>query len=71
MSVISGGPADLGGLKENDIITRIGDYPVGEQSSFYNCLFKYSPNDTVEIEVSRDGKTSVFSVTLGGDESNL
>ncbi len=71
MEVIRGGPADRGGLKENDIITKIGEYAIGEQSSFYNCLFKYSPSETVEIEVNRNGKKQILSVTLGGDESNL
>jgi len=71
MEVIRGGPADRGGLKENDIITKIGDYAIGEQSSFYNCLFKYGPNETIEIEVNRNGKKQILSVTLGGDESNL
>ena len=67
MDVTSGGPAEQAGLKVDDIIIRIGDYTIAENGSFYNCLFKYSPGDTVEIEVYRGTVTRTFTVTLAGD----
>ena len=66
MEVTSGGPAAQAGIQVDDIITRIGDYSIEENGSFYNCLFKYSPGDTVEIEVYRGTTIMVFTVTLGG-----
>ncbi len=67
MEVSPNGPAGLAGIKVDDIIVRIGDYTIEENGSFYNCLFKYSPGDTVEIEVYRGTETRTFSVTLAGD----
>ena len=67
MEVSAGGPAAKAGIQVDDIIIRIGDYTIEENGSFYNCLFKYSPGDTVEVEVYRGAETQVFTVTLAGD----
>ena len=67
MDLTSGGPAEKAGLQVDDIIIRIGDYTIAENGSFYNCLFKYSPGDTVEIEVYRGTEKRIFTVTLAGD----
>ena len=40
-----GSPADQAGLKENDIITKVGDIPIDETHSYVNSLFKYKPGD--------------------------
>jgi len=71
MEVTNGGPAAKAGLQVDDIIIRIGDYTIEENGSFYNCLFKYSPGDTVEIEVYRGTETRVFTVTLAGDADTV
>ena len=71
MEISRGGPADLAGLQVDDIIVRIGDYTIAENGSFYNCLFKYSPGDTVEVEVYRGSTTKTFTVTLGGDDDTV
>ncbi len=68
LQITSGSPAETAGLQEDDIITKIGDYEITEKSSFYNCLFKYSPNDKVDLEVYRNGKTMTVTVQLGGNE---
>lgn len=67
MELTAGGPAQQSGLKVDDIIIRIGDYTIAENGSFYNCLFKYSPGDTVEIEVYRGNEKRIFTVKLAGD----
>ena len=67
MEVTAGGPAAKAGIQVDDIIIRIGDYTIEENGSFYNCLFKYSPGDTVEVEVYRGNEKMTFSVTLAGD----
>ena len=67
MEVSASGPAGKAGIQVDDIITRIGDYTIEDNGSFYNCLFKYSPGDTVEIEVYRGTKIKVFNITLAGD----
>ncbi len=67
MEITSGGPAAKAGLKVDDIIIRIGDYSIAENGSFYNCLFKYSPGDTVEIEFYRGSQIKTTTITLAGD----
>lgn len=67
MEITNGGPAARAGLQVDDIIIRIGDYTIAENGSFYNCLFKYSPGDTVEIEFYRGSQIRTTTVTLAGD----
>lgn len=38
LAIEPGSPADQAGLKRNDIITKIGDYEITENSAYYNCL---------------------------------
>ena len=71
MEVSPSGPAGKGGIEVDDIIIRIGDYTIEENGSFYNCLFKYSPGDTVEIEVYRGTELRTFNVTLAGDAETV
>ena len=71
MDLTPGGPAEQAGLRVDDIIIRIGDYTIAENGSFYNCLFKYSPGDTVEIEVYRGLEKRTFTVTLAGDADTV
>ena len=71
MDITDGGPSDIAGLKVDDIIIRIGDYTIADNGSFYNCLFKYSPGDTVEVEVYRGTEKRVFTVTLAGDADEV
>lgn len=70
-SVNVGSPAAAAGLQADDMVIRIGDYTIDENNSFYNCLFKYSPGDTVEVEFYRNGKKKTVNVTLGGDETGV
>jgi serine protease Do len=63
--VESGSPADQAGLKENDIITKVGDITLDETHSYVNSLFKYKPGDTIPLTVMRDGKETQLQITLG------
>jgi S1-C subfamily serine protease len=63
--VESGSPADNAGLKENDIITKVGDITLDETHSYVNSLFKYKPGDTIPLTVMRNGKGTQLQVTLG------
>ena len=63
--VESGSPADKAGLKENDIITKVGDITMDETHSYVNALFSYKPGDTISLVVMRDGKQTQLQITLG------
>ena len=57
-------PAARSGLRIRDIIIRIGDVELDENTVFVNALFNYQPGDSVEIEVVRDGSREIFLASL-------
>lgn len=64
-SVVAGGPADKGGMKPGDVITKIGDTNVQDQSQLAVALIEHHAGEKVPIEVYRDGKKVTLQVTLG------
>lgn len=63
-AVIKGGPADKAGLKDGDIITKVGDKVVGEQGGLGSLVAEYLPGEKVKLVVVRDGKEIELSLTL-------
>ncbi|USN96379.1 MAG: trypsin-like peptidase domain-containing protein [Candidatus Nomurabacteria bacterium] len=63
-SVISGSPADKAGIKDKDIITKVGDIEVGQQGSLGSLISEYGSGETVPLTVLRNGKTLSLNVTL-------
>ncbi len=59
------GPAARGGMRDGDIITRIGDTSLDEDHSFINTLFNYEPEETTTIEFVRGRQRIKAEVTLG------
>ena len=62
--IIPGSPAEKAGLKEKDIITKVGDTAIDEKTNLTSALAKYQVGDTVELTVLRDGKEQKIRVTL-------
>ena len=58
-------PAEKGGIKADDIITRIGRYEVANLQDMSTALKSYKPGDQVEIVVLRGGVEHRATVTLG------
>jgi hypothetical protein len=58
-------PADLAGLRADDIITRIGRYEVANLRDMSAALKSYKPGDEVDIVVLRGGVEHRTTVTLG------
>lgn len=63
-SVAKNSPAEKAGLKQGDVLVKLGDYDVTSMSEFRYTLYKYKPKDKVKVEVIRDGKTKTFTVEL-------
>jgi len=64
VSIGGDSPALKAGITAGDIILRIGNISLDENTQFLNALFSYQPGDVVDIEVLR-GKTGiVFQVQL-------
>jgi serine protease Do len=59
------GPAAMAGIKVNDVIVRIGSYPIGSQQDLRAAMLKYAPGSTVAIEIVRDGNHKTFHVKVG------
>jgi 2-alkenal reductase len=65
MKVADNSPASKAGLKEGDIITKVGDVALDETHSYVNALFTFKPGDQITLNVMRDGKDTQIQVTLG------
>lgn len=63
--VMPGGPADLGGVLYGDIITKIGEIPLDEDSSYVNALFTHSPGVSITLQVIRGNQEIDIQVLLG------
>ncbi len=58
-------PADAAGLEVGDIIVKIGDTELNENNSFVNALFKFEPDQSINISFIRDGAAQQVEITLG------
>lgn len=63
-AVVPGSPAEKAGLKDKDIITKVGDVEVSDKGSVSTLVAEYMPGDTIELTILRDGKTQTVRVTL-------
>ena len=73
-SLTSGGPAERAGLRAvsrtasgvtlGDIIIAVDGEKVGDADDLYRLLDKKQINDTIQVEIVRDGRTTVVPVKL-------
>jgi len=63
-AVVAGGPADIAGLKQGDIITKVNDTVISNSVGLTHELFKYSPGDKVKLTYYRNGSSQDVTVTL-------
>ena len=64
-AVISGGPADKAGIKDGDILTKIGDVEIGKAGSVVTLIGEYKVGDTIKVTLVRNGEEKTVTVTLG------
>lgn len=62
--VLPGTPADKGGLRAGDIITKVNGKQINEQSTLAFMLSKFKVGDTVEFLVRRDDKDIKLKIRL-------
>lgn len=67
LAVTKDSPADKGGLKTGDVITRVGKYNVGQYTKISDIVGKLGPNRKITVKVIRNGKSKFCHVTLGRD----
>ena len=63
-AIVSGGPADKAGIKDKDIITKVGEVEVGSRGSVASLVAEYAPGDTIELTILRGDRTLTVKVTL-------
>jgi len=62
--VVEKSPAEKAGIKEHDVIMRFNGKIVKGSSDFVEKIQKCLPNETVEMEIIRGGKTMTIKATL-------
>ncbi len=68
ISATSDGPSAKSGIEKGDVITSIGKYSVKTVAELRYYLYKYKPNDEVDIKVIRGKEEKTFKVKLGISE---
>lgn len=60
--VLPGSPAGLVGMKENDLISKIGGRPISSYADVANAFFYVIPGEPVDVEVSRGEIVLAFTL---------
>jgi serine protease Do len=68
-SVVAGGPADQGGIKQGDVIIALEGRPVTDRDELRNRVAQVPPGTTVKVSILRNGRESSASVVLGSQPS--
>jgi Tol biopolymer transport system component len=55
-------PAQIAGIKEGDVITKIGDCEIKEVYGYMNCLAKINAGDELPVTFIRNGENMVVKV---------
>ncbi|MBB5131999.1 putative serine protease PepD [Thermocatellispora tengchongensis] len=63
-SVSSGGPAEQAGIRQGDVITKIGDQNVTGADDVIGTVRGHKAGDKVSVTYVRDGQTHTVTVTL-------
>jgi serine protease Do len=61
--------AQKAGLREGDIITKVGDATIEDSEDLVEAIGRYKPNDKVDITYKRANKENKASVTLGENKA--
>jgi putative serine protease PepD len=69
-SVVVSSPADKAGIKEGDVITKIGGQPVATNAELIINVRGHLVGDEVEIVLNRNGEEITVKATLGADSQS-
>jgi S1-C subfamily serine protease len=63
--VQAGGPAAVGGIQDNDVIRKVGDRDIRDESDLAAAMIDYDSGNLVDVELFRNGTLQTVQVTLG------
>ncbi|WP_153797064.1 PDZ domain-containing protein [Foetidibacter luteolus] len=63
--------AEKAGLKEGDIITKIGDNKIDGPGELFEAIGKYKPEEKVTVTYKRDGKDNTATAILGKSKNRV
>jgi serine protease Do len=66
-----GSPAEMAGLRQEDVILKAGDRPVTDEADFERALLGHSVGEEVRVVVQREGKNQTLSLKLGVATSEM
>ncbi|WIM89893.1 trypsin-like peptidase domain-containing protein [Candidatus Mycobacterium wuenschmannii] len=66
-NVKAGGPAEKGGIKENDVVVKVGNRGVADADEFVVAVRQLTVGQPAPVEVVRDGRHVTLTVTPGPD----
>jgi len=64
-AVRPGSPAEQGGLRAGDVVTRLGSHPIGDPRDLARAVAGGQAGKPVAIEILREGKAQSLDVRLG------
>ncbi len=67
-NVTAGGPADKAGIKENDVVVKVGDRTVADADEFVVAVRQLAIGKDAPIEVIRDGRKVTLTVNPAPDK---
>jgi putative serine protease PepD len=63
--IVGGGAAEKAGLKAGDVVLKFNGFPVTDASDLTALVRTSAAEETVTVQILRDGKTQDVTVTLG------
>ncbi len=69
--VVAGAPAATAGIKDGDIITAVGGKTIDQEHPLDATLSQFSPGQTIDVTLLRDGTSLTVKVTLATRPSDL
>lgn len=64
-AVVQGGPADLAGIEDGDIILEINAIKIEGKITLFSIIQKYNPGDRIGLRILRGDKILIKEVVLG------
>ena len=65
IKITGGGPADVAGLKLNDLITKIDGRVIDDATELVVAIRENAPGDQIKVTYKRQGSTNTATITLG------